>query len=215
RANQLAHHLRGLGVKPDDRVAICVERSLEMVVGLLAILKAGGAYVPLDPSYPAARLAFMLKDSAPVALLVDSAGQAVLAGQKIAVSVIDLGNAAQWAGEPAANLDCTSLGLTPHHLAYVIYTSGSTGTPKGVMVEHGSVVNRLIWMQAAYGLGSSDVVLQKTPFSFDVSVWEFFWPLLTGARLVMARPDGHKDAAYLTEVIRQKSVTTLHFVPSM
>src|SRR5262249_53510354 len=99
--------------------------------------------------------------------------------------------------------------------AYVIYTSGSTGTPKGLMVEHESVVNRLIWMQAAYGLGFSDVVLQKTPFSFDVSVWEFFWPLLTGARLVMARPDGHNDAVYLGEVIRQKSVTTLHFVPSM
>ena len=113
RANQLARHLRGLGVKPDDRVAICVERSLEMVVGLLAILKAGGAYVPLDPSYPAARLGFMLKDSVPVALLVDSAGQAALAGQDIAVPVIDLGNAAHWAGAPVANLDCASLGRTP------------------------------------------------------------------------------------------------------
>ena len=131
RANRLAHRLRGLGVKPDDRVAICVERSFEMVVGLLAILKAGGAYVPLDPGYPAARLAFMLKDSAPVALLADSAGQAALAGRYCRAGDRS-GGCGPLGHEPAANLDCAALGLTSRHLAYVIYTSGSTGTPKGV-----------------------------------------------------------------------------------
>src|SRR5262249_3071161 len=147
--------------------------------------KAGGAYVPLDPSYPAARLAFMLKDSAPVALLVDSAGQTVLAGQEIAVSVIDLGNAAQWARKPPANLDCTSLGLTPHHLAYVIYTSGSTGTPKGVMVEHASIFNHIEWQCSTFGFTRNDRFLQRTSASFDASVWEIWTPLAIGARLIV------------------------------
>src|SRR5262249_41398753 len=136
RANRLAHHLIGLGVKPDSLVALCVERSLEMVIGLLAILKAGGAYVPLDPAYPAARLLFMLEDSGPVALVTGGAGSAVLAGQPLAVPVIDLGDADRWAHKPAVNPDCAALGLNPRHLAYVIYTSGSTGVPKGVMVPH-------------------------------------------------------------------------------
>jgi amino acid adenylation domain-containing protein len=200
RANQLAHYLRGLGMKPNGRVAICVERSVEMIVGLLAILKAGGACVPLDPSYPAARLAFMLQDSAPAALLADSAGQAALAGCSVDAPVIDLADAAQWAGAPAANLDCAATGLTPRHLAYVIYTSGSTGTPKGVMVEHRSVVNRLIWMQAAYGLGSDDAVLQKTPFSFDVSVWEFFWAPLAGAWASFHQPPEGPVETALAEI---------------
>ena len=185
RASRLAHHLRGLGVKPGERVAFCVERSLEMVVGLLAVLKAGGAYVPLDPAYPAARLAFMLEDSAPVALLADSAGQAALAGQDIAVPVIDLGDAGRWAGEPAANLDCAGLGLTPRHLAYVIYTSGSTGTPKGVMVEHRGVVNQITALQKRYALVSGDRILQFASVTFDVSVEEIFSALLSGAALVL------------------------------
>ncbi len=185
RANRLAHHLRRLGVKPDERVAICVERSLEMVIGLLAILKAGGAYVPLDPAYPAGRLGFMVKDSAPAALLADGAGRAAMAGCGIDAPVIDLGDASRWADEPAANQDCTALGLTSRHLAYVIYTSGSTGQPKGVMVEHRGLINRLIWMQTAYRFGSCDVMLlTNVHIAFDVSVWEYFWPLLTGARLI-------------------------------
>jgi amino acid adenylation domain-containing protein len=205
---------------PDARVAICVERSLEMVVGLLAILKAGGAYVPLDPAYPAERLAYMLEDSAPVAVLTHPQAQARLpaafGGAAAAIPVIDLeADAEGWAGQLKSNPDRSSVGLTSPHLAYVIYTSGSTGKPKGVLVEHCSVVNRLVWMQSAYGLGAHDAVLQKTPFSFDVSVWELFWPLLNGARLVMAQPEGHKDPAYLTKIIQWENITTLHFVPSM
>ncbi|QDQ25470.1 amino acid adenylation domain-containing protein [Chitinimonas arctica] len=213
RANRLAHALRQAGVGPDRLVGLCVERSVAMVVGLLATLKAGGAYVPLDPDYPAERLRHMLQDSAPVLVLVDRVGGEALAtaGAEGARTWHLQADAANWAGQSAGNLPAVS----PGQLAYVIYTSGSTGRPKGVMNEHGAVVNRLLWMQQAYALDGQDVVLQKTPFSFDVSVWEFFWPLLAGARLVMARPEGHKDPAYLAGLIRQAGVTTLHFVPSM
>ncbi|NWE30415.1 amino acid adenylation domain-containing protein, partial [Pseudomonas gingeri] len=170
RANQLAHHLREQGVEPDARVAICVERGLDMVIGLLGILKAGGAYVPLDPAYPAERIAYMLQDSAPAALLVQGATRGLLGD--VAVPVIDL-DPSTWQEQPSVGPQVP--GLTARHLAYVIYTSGSTGQPKGVMNEHGAVVNRLLWMQDEYGLTAQDAVLQKTPFSFDVSVWEFFW----------------------------------------
>nr|WP_277951940.1 non-ribosomal peptide synthase/polyketide synthase [Pseudomonas sp. TH06] len=209
-ANRLAHHLRGLGVQPDSRVAICVERSLDMVVSLLAILKAGGAYVPLDPAYPLERLAYMLDDSVPAVVLVQGSTRLLLG--EVAVPVVDL-DQPQWQSLSADNPQIPA--LTPQHSAYVIYTSGSTGQPKGVINEHAGVVNRLLWMQDAYQLTATDRVLQKTPFSFDVSVWEFFWPLMTGARLVMARPGGHKDPQYLSEVIETEQITTLHFVPSM
>ncbi|WP_231421813.1 non-ribosomal peptide synthetase [Pseudomonas sp. Leaf59] len=208
RANRLAHHLRDLGVQPDTRVGICVERGLDMVVGLFAILKAGGGYVPLDPAYPQERIAYMLHDSAPVVVLAQSATRALLGN----VPVIDLDHGT-WQHQRATNPEVPA--LTARHQAYVIYTSGSTGQPKGVINEHAGVVNRLLWMQDAYGLNADDAVLQKTPFSFDVSVWEFFWPLFTGARLVMARPGGHKEPAYLCEVIQAERITTLHFVPSM
>ncbi|NBF11896.1 non-ribosomal peptide synthetase [Pseudomonas sp. Fl4BN1] len=210
RANQLAGHLRQLGVGPDTRVAICVERGLPMVVGLLAILKAGGAYVPIDPAYPAERIGYMLQDSAPLAVLAEGATRALLG--PVSAPLVDLDQLA-WSERPVANLQCPE--LSPSHLAYVIYTSGSTGQPKGVMNEHRAVVNRLLWMQEQYRLTAEDAVLQKTPFSFDVSVWEFFWPLFTGARLVMARPEGHRDPAYLRQVIRDEGISTLHFVPSM
>jgi len=215
RANRLAHHLRAQGVGPEARVAICLERSFEMVVSLLAVLKAGGAYVPLDPAYPEERLAFMLSDSAPRVLLTQGDLAAGFLDAAPDVPVIDLAEAEQWAHRSDHNPDPAAVGLTARHLAYMIYTSGSTGRPKGAMNEHRGVVNRLLWKQSAYGLEACDAVLQKTPFSFDVSVWEFFWPLFTGARLVMARPEGHKDPAYLTDVIRRENITTLHFVPSM
>ena len=209
RANRLAHHLAGLGVGPEARVGLCLERGLEMVVALLAVLKAGGAYVPVDPGYPADRIAYMLADSGVPVLLTQERLRGVLPETEARIVAVDtLNTAAERAENPC-------VAVTPANLAYVIYTSGSTGRPKGVMNAHGGVVNRLAWMQAEYGLGADDVVLQKTPFSFDVSVWEFFWPLQQGAQLVMARPDGHRDPAYLQEVIERRGVTTLHFVPSM
>ncbi|NVZ71929.1 non-ribosomal peptide synthetase [Pseudomonas costantinii] len=204
RANRLAHHLLALGVQPNSRVAICVERGLEMVVGLYAILKAGAAYVPLDPAYPLERIAYMLEDSAPLVVLAQSATRGLLGD----VPVVDL-DFPTWQHQPVDNPAIQGVS------AYVIYTSGSTGQPKGVINEHAGVVNRLLWMQDECALTANDTVLQKTPFSFDVSVWEFFWPLFTGARLVMARPGGHKDPEYLCEVIESEAVTTLHFVPSM
>ena len=142
RANQLAHHLCSLGVGPDKPVAICVERSLEMIVGLLAILKAGGAYVPLDPSYPEDRIRFMLEDSAPAVLLRQSHLSALFQGVELPMLDVDA-ETVPWHDRPASNIDAPSIGLTPHHLAYIIYTSGSTGKPKGVMVQHDSLWNRM------------------------------------------------------------------------
>ncbi|WP_434706017.1 amino acid adenylation domain-containing protein [Pseudomonas sp. Z1-12] len=211
RANQIAHRLLELGIRPDDRVAICADRSLDMVAGLLGILKAGAAYVPLDPDYPRERLAYMLENSAPMVVLTQRALRASLPATQARTLLLD--EADGFSTQPTDNPQVE--GLHAHHLAYVIYTSGSTGLPKGVMNEHGGVVNRLLWMQDEYGLSAADAVLQKTPFSFDVSVWEFFWPLFSGARLVMARPGGHRDPAYLREVIQAQGITTLHFVPSM
>ncbi|NNC03637.1 amino acid adenylation domain-containing protein [Corallococcus exiguus] len=211
RANQLAHALRKHGVGPEVRVGLCVERSLEMVVGLLGTLKAGGAYVPLDPGYPQERLGWMLDDARPPVLLVQERLLARLPASDAKVVKLDTG----WeeiAREPTTAPAPTA---TPDSLAYIIFTSGSTGRPKGAMNAHGPVVNRLLWMQSAYRLTPQDVVLQKTPFSFDVSVWEFFWPLMTGAKLVVAKPGGHQDPGYLKSLIASASVTTLHFVPSM
>ncbi|CAJ5793322.1 syringomycin synthetase [Burkholderia pseudomallei] len=219
RANRLAHYLQGRGVGPDRLVALCAERGIEMVVGLLAILKAGGAYVPLDPSHPPERLRRMLDDTNPVAVLVDDIGADALASFESHVAArsprVHLSrDIAQWRACSPAN-PSTPRERAARRLAYVIYTSGSSGEPKGVMNEHRGVVNRLWWMQQTYALDERDAVLQKTPFSFDVSVWEFFWPLMSGARLVIAKPEGHKDPAYLSELIDRERVTTLHFVPSM
>ena len=211
RANQLAHRLRRLGVGPEVRVGVCMERGPEMVVALLAALKAGGAYVPLDPEYPRERLAYMLNDAAVPVLLTQPRLLDAIPEHGARTVVVDPDFSAV-ADEPEeAPQDLAS----PAHLAYVIYTSGSTGNPKGAMNAHRGVVNRLAWMQDEYALAADDVVLQKTPFSFDVSVWEFFWPLMVGARLVLARPGGHKDPVYLAGLIGQERVTTLHFVPSM
>ncbi|KVN54720.1 hypothetical protein WT14_29940 [Burkholderia stagnalis] len=221
RANRLARYLVDLDVVPDTLVAVCLERGTPMVVSLLGILKAGGAYVPLDPAYPGARLAHILSDAALAVVLVDPAGRKALAdalGDALLsqYTLVDVSvGSPPWNGLSADNLSPHALGLTSRHLAYVIYTSGSTGMPKGAQNEHSALVNRLVWMQSAYRLDARDVVLQKTPFSFDVSVWEFFWTLANGATLVMAAPGAHRDADYLTDVIAQHGVTTLHFVPSM
>ncbi len=209
RANQLAHWLRRAGVGPDVLVGVCAERSLELVVALLGVLKAGGAYVPLDPAYPRERLAFMREDSGVALVLTQAAHAGLWAGGRVLRLDADWEEVAR---EPASALPEV---VRPDHLAYLIYTSGSTGRPKGAANTHRAIVNRLLWMQEAYRLAPEDRVLQKTPFSFDVSVWEFFWPLLTGARLVLARPGGHQDPAYLAELTARAGITTMHFVPSM
>ncbi|ELP96311.1 amino acid adenylation, partial [Pseudomonas syringae BRIP34881] len=188
RANQLAHHLRDIGVKPDSRVAICVERSEAMVVGLLAILKAGGGYVPLDPVYPEDRIAYMLQDSAPAAVLAQNMTLGLLAD--VSVPLINLDDAALQA-QSVQNPHVP--GLTPAHLAYVIYTSGSTGLPKGVQVEHRNVVNLVQWGSLLCPATQHGALLHKTSISFDASVWEIFWPLCSGLPLVLARPDGQHD----------------------
>jgi amino acid adenylation domain-containing protein len=212
RADRLARRLRGLGVGAEVLVGICVERSVEMVVGLLGILKAGGAYVPLDPAYPLERLRYMAASAGASVMLTAGGAAAVAAECAGGARVVRLDE--EWAesGEP-----CESGGAAPFGdgLAYVIYTSGSTGQPKGAMNTHAGILNRLLWMEETYRLTADDRVLQKTPFSFDVSVWEFFWPLMTGARLVVAEPGGHQDSRYLVELIREAGITVLHFVPSM
>jgi amino acid adenylation domain-containing protein len=211
RANQLAHFLRGRGVGPEVAVGVCAERSVEMVVSLLGILKAGGAYVPLDPTYPADRLASMVQDARIPVVLTQRHLVAGLPAWGAELLCVDE-RSPELDAQPEAN---PASGASDSALAYVIYTSGSTGKPKGAMNIHRGFRNRLLWMQDAFRLDASDVVLQKTPYSFDVSVWEFFWPLLVGARLVVARPGGHKDSAYLARLIAATGVTTLHFVPSM
>ncbi|MDO9141435.1 MAG: amino acid adenylation domain-containing protein [Methylobacter sp.] len=211
RANRLAHYLRGKGVGPDVLVGICVERSLEMVIGLLGILKAGGAYVPLDPDYPQDRLDFMVHDvGAPIVLSQESC-KAKLAASTAAVLCLD----SEWELVADADDKNPDILLMPENLAYCIYTSGSTGQPKGAGVPHQGILNRLQWMQESYSLKPTDRVLQKTPYSFDVSVWEFFWPLMTGAQLIVAEPDAHQDALALIDIINRRQITTLHFVPSM
>ena len=211
RANRLAHHLRARGVGPDVVVGLCAERSPEMVVALLAILKAGGAYLPLDPGLPPDRLAYMLADaSAPVLIIQDALAGLLPEGDTVRVRLD--ADAPAIARQPATPPDST---VAPDNLAYVIYTSGSTGRPKGVMNAHRGIVNRIAWMQDAYRLTPADRVLQKTPFGFDVSVWEFFWPLAFGATLVVARPGGHQEPAYLAGLIERAGITIAHFVPSM
>jgi len=214
RADALADHLRSLGVGPEVRVGVCLERSLELVISLLAVLRAGGAYVPLDPEYPERRLAAMVEDARVTVLLSRGSLVEVLPehdAQQVDLDDLRLSQGRTLSGSAPQVPD----GLVPDGLAYVIFTSGSTGRPKGAMNSHRGILNRLSWMQERLRLTGSDRVLQKTPFSFDVSVWEFFWPLLTGSTLVVARPGGHREPAYLARLIQEQEVTTLHFVPSM
>jgi amino acid adenylation domain-containing protein len=210
RANQVARRLRSLGVGPDVLVGLCSERSPEMVAGILGILKAGGAYVPIDPAYPQERLAFLLEDS----------GVRVLLAQRHLADQIPSGEAhivfldgEERIAEASGGRPCG--GAMPENLAYVIYTSGSTGRPKGVLVPHRGVVNRLLWAQGAYPVTAADRVLHKASFSFDFSVWECFGPLISGARLVLARPGEQRDASLLVRTIQEREITLVHFIPSM
>ncbi|HEU4884656.1 MAG TPA: amino acid adenylation domain-containing protein, partial [Longimicrobium sp.] len=212
RANRLAHHLRRRGVGPEVRVAICMERGVEMVVSMLAILKAGGAWVPLDPAHPAERLERMLADSGAVVLLTQDRLRASLpATAGIDVLPVD----AEWAAIQAESAENPASGATPDGLAYVIYTSGSTGTPKGVGIEHRALVNHMAWFVRDFEVGAGDRVLQKTPVVFDASVWEFYAPLLVGGELVMARHQGERDPRYLARTLRDRGITVLQLVPSL
>ncbi|NML39136.1 non-ribosomal peptide synthase/polyketide synthase [Chitinophaga sp. G-6-1-13] len=214
RANQLAHWLKQQGVGPlHPLVAICMDRSPEMMIGILGVLKAGGAYVPLDTAYPAARISDILQDSGVSLLLTRQLQEDKLQAVTDGVTIVDLKE--NW--QKIALLPETSpdVEIKAHDLAYVIYTSGSTGRPKGVLTEHGAILNRLLWAQEYFSLSASDTVLQKTTYCFDVSVWELLWPLMTGARLVLASVEGHKDTTYLKRVIEEEQITLLHFVPGM
>ncbi|MGW2204945.1 amino acid adenylation domain-containing protein [Streptomyces sp. NPDC001774] len=207
RAEALARRLRARGAGPEDFVAVAVPRSAELMVALLGVHKAGAAYLPLDLDYPADRVAFMLADSG-ARTVVTTAGASGRLPEVPGLAHVLVDRDEETADTPTVHAG-------PDHPAYLIYTSGSTGRPKGVAVTHRAIVNRLAWMQDEYGLTVHDRVLQKTPSSFDVSVWEFFWALAEGATVVLARPDGHRDPAYLAELIATEHITTTHFVPSM
>ncbi len=211
QANRLARLLLRRGVQPEDRVAICCDRSPEMVVSLLAVWKVGAAWVPLEPTYPTARRAVVLEDARPVVLIAGPGAPVDLLQE---TGVLDL---AVVEAEPAGSIrqDPPRFAISPDNLAYAIYTSGSTGRPKGVLVSHGAIANRLLWMQRAFPLGETDAVLQKTPFVFDAAIWEIFLPLCTGARLVLAPPDAHGDPAAMALEARERSVTVLQLVPSV
>ncbi|MCA8066968.1 non-ribosomal peptide synthetase [Burkholderia sp. AU38729] len=214
--SRIAAALRRRGVQPDTPVALCVERSFDMVMALVGVLKAGAAYLPIDPDYPAERIAYMLRDARPAVAItqahlreqVEAALGEGVATQLLTVADLLADEAESDAAEVTATIDDAQL-------AYLIYTSGSTGKPKGAGNTHGALANRIAWMQHAYGLTRDDVVLHKTPFGFDVSVWEFVWPLAIGAKLAIAAPGDHRDPARLAAAIHAHGVTVLHFVPSM
>jgi amino acid adenylation domain-containing protein/FkbM family methyltransferase len=210
RANQLAHHLQRLGVGPEVLVGVCLERTPQMVVALLAVLKAGGAYLPLDPAYPLERLSFMLEDAAVTVLLSELSVLERLPAHWGYTLCLD----EEWeqiATESEATPECAAV---PENLAYVIYTSGSTGQPKGVMITHQAICNHMQWMQQDLPLAPTDRVLQKTPFSFDASVWEFYAPLQAGAQLVLLPPGQHQDVGQLLESVVRQEITTLQMVPT-
>lgn len=217
---QMAQRMRQAGVGPGDLVAVALPRSLELVLALVAVLRAGAAYLPLDVEYPAERIATIVHAASPRLALSHASTRHILPGDLPvwplswpfdAADYACSANTADIANIAAGQIDAPQ----PHDAAYVIYTSGSTGTPKGVVIEHDAIVNRLLWMQQHYGIGADERILQKTPATFDVSVWEFFLPLISGATLVIAPPLAHKDPQQLARLMQQGQITTLHFVPSM
>ena len=211
RANQLAHYLISIGIGPECLVGVCLERSLEMSIALLAILKAGGVYVPFDPGLPENRLKFILDDTRTEVILTQEGLREGMPSGQVTVLCLD-SDREIWAHQATAN---PTRALNADNLFNVIYTSGSTGRPKGVMVPHRGIINLMLLLKDAYGIDSTDRFLQKTPYSFDASVWELFLPLTTGARLIYAKPEGHKDPEYIRDIIVEQGITTLNFGPSM
>jgi amino acid adenylation domain-containing protein len=222
-ANRLAHHLIAQGVRPDDRVAICVERSVAMVIGVLAIVKAGGAYVPIDPAYPSERLAQILADADPGIVLSDAVGREVLGREALEGSIVlDLDTLKQpqesrpvWADMPSTNPDPKTLGLTSDHLAYVIYTSGSTGKPKGVMGLHRPVINLIEWLSREFQIGPSDVVLLTSSLSFDLSVYDIFGLLAVGGCIRVASREELADPQKLARILFERDVTFWDSAPAV
>lgn len=212
RANQLAHYLRSKRIGPDDIVGVCLPRSVDLMVTILGVLKAGGAYLPLDPSYPVHKLEYMMEDSG-ASVLIATGELSSAEKENPSYEVIDLFSCKPCIEEqPRQKPDVV---LDGENLAYVIYTSGSTGQAKGVMISHRAIVNHMQWMRAQFPLQQGDSVLQKTPISFDASVWEFYLPLITGGRLVFAEPQAHMDLPQLLEVIDREEVTLVQFVPTI
>jgi amino acid adenylation domain-containing protein len=211
RVNRLARYLRVSGVGPDSFVAICLDRSIEMVVAIWAVLKAGGAYVPLNVEDPPQRLSSIIRNAEAGFVLTDERLAKKLPRTRVKIIRLAPENA-DVAKHDASNLNVR---IAENQLAYMIYTSGSTGEPKGVLIEHKAIHNRILWMQDKYRLTPTDRVLQKTPYTFDVSVWEFLWPLSFGSTLVVAEPGGHVVPSYLIRLMRQEKITCVHFVPSV
>jgi amino acid adenylation domain-containing protein len=214
RANVLARALCAAGAGPERVVALLLDRSFDLIVAILATLKSGAAFLPLTPDMPAARIAHMLSSSHPCAIVTTRAMREAHP-ELAAFTTIDVTDRHAGRGVEAKGVAPPPVPLHAEHPAYVLYTSGSTGTPKGVVNVHGAIVNRLLWMQEAFELTASDRVLHKTPVTFDVSVWELLWPLMTGATLVLAEPGRHLDFPYLATLMRAEAITTLHFVPSV
>nr|WP_280471379.1 non-ribosomal peptide synthase/polyketide synthase [Nocardia cyriacigeorgica] len=211
RVNRLARYLIERGVGPEERVALALRRSIDLVVAMYAVSRAGGAYVPVDPDQPAERTNYILATAEPVCVLTNAE-----AGFDSVASVISLDEVelAGFSAAPVTDRDRLAA-LRPEHTAYVIFTSGSTGRPKGVAVSHRAIVNQLRWKTAEFGLTADDAVLLKTAATFDLSVWEFWSAAACAGRLVIAAPDGHRDPAYLAELMAEQRVSTLHAVPSM
>jgi amino acid adenylation domain-containing protein len=210
RSNKLAYQLRALGVGPNVLVGICMERSVEMVMAFLGVLKAGAAYVPLDPDYPKDRLDYMVGDSQVKIVLTQERFAELFLNCQCQLHIVDDEEYQAEQGDENPNI-----ALKDNSLAYVFYTSGSTGRPKGAMNTHRAIRNRIVWLQETYRMGEYDKLLQKSPYSFDVSIWEFFWPLMCGAVLVVAKPKGHLDNAYLWDMIKHHEITHIQFVPTM
>ena len=242
RANQLAHYLKqNYNITPDTLIALCLDRSEHMLIAILAILKAGGAYVPIDPSYPEERIGYILEDTNTILVLTNMVHKDRLEDLSQTINSNNLGHLvniinSDYRATRAINQQTKILAIdskkvqkelslqlidnpktetTSVNLAYVIYTSGTTGNPKGVMIEHKGIVNRIQWMNSMYPLNETDKILQKTPYTFDVSVWELLWANLYGACVVFAKPEDHKDAKSIIDLINEESITITHFVPSM
>ncbi|KEO84020.1 non-ribosomal peptide synthetase [Tumebacillus flagellatus] len=211
RANQVAHYLIRSGVQSNVRVGICMDRSLEMLVAIYGVMKAGGVYVPIDPYHPAERMKFTMEDSAVPLMLTQARWLMHLPAQADEVICLDT----EWETFAGERVENPELELSADNNLSILYTSGSTGKPKGVMSTHKGICNLLRWMQDIFGLTPQDRHILKTPYSFDVSAWELFWPLVNGACLVIAKPEGHKDSAYLVELCQEQGITTIVFAPSM